>query len=270
MPHGAADGAGGCALAGGGADCRGSRCGAGLGASGAGYAAAALYQALAAANSLPEALALTFQALLQGQARDWHLLRLYVAHTLPGALVTPLRQPERQPAPKPSVASTFLDPEGRVKVATRESFVGRRRPLQRSLRVLRDPSTEALGVVLTGMGGYGKSSLAARICDRLPDFERLVWIGAVDEPALTSKLADWLDNPDLRQLVTDDQEELKYRLRKVFRALAAQPTPPKPLLLVLDDFEQNLEADCTTLAGGADGCHCRRPGSPPSADHLPL
>jgi len=210
-------------------------------------AAAALYQALAAAQSVPEALALTFQTLLKEQARDWHLLRLYVAHTLPGALVTPLRQPGRQPAPKPSVASTFLDPEGRVKVATRESFVGRRRSLQHCLRVLRDPSTEALGVVITGMGGYGKSSLAARICDRLPDQERLVWIGAVDEPALTSKLADWLDDPALRQRVTDDQEELKYRLRKVFRALADASTQTKPLLLVLDDFEQNLEADCTTL-----------------------
>ncbi|WP_204150315.1 tetratricopeptide repeat protein [Leptolyngbya sp. CCY15150] len=213
-------------------------------------AAAALYQALASAKSLPAAMALTVQQLLKDQARDWHLLRLYVANTLPAALVTPLRTRGRHPAPKPSVSSTFLDMEGRVKVATRESFVGRRRPLQRCLRVLRDPSAEELGVVITGMGGYGKSSLAARICDRLPDMDRRVWVGAVDEPALTSKLAAWLDDPTLRQMVTDDQEELTYRLRRVFRALEEQPNPPKPLLLVLDDFEQNLEADCTTLKPG--------------------
>jgi putative protein kinase ArgK-like GTPase of G3E family len=50
-------------------------------------------------------------------------------------------------------------------------------------------------VVITGLGGYGKSSLAARICDRLPEFDRQVWIGPVDEAALVSKLAAGLDDP---------------------------------------------------------------------------
>jgi tetratricopeptide (TPR) repeat protein len=209
-------------------------------------AAAALYGALAAGKPLLEAIALTVQALLKEQARDWHLLRLHVADQLPGALVTPLRTSGRQRAPHPSSASTFLDPETRtIKVATRQSFVGRRRSLQHCLKSLRDPSGEHLGVVITGFGGYGKSSLAARICDRLPDFDRQVWIGPVDEPALVSKLAAGLDDPALRQRITDDGEELRYRLRGVFQALAAQGAGK--LLLVLDDFEQNLEADCATL-----------------------
>jgi hypothetical protein len=126
-----------------------------------------------------------------------------------------------------------------VKVATRQSFVGRRRPLQHCLKSLRDPSSAHLGAVITGLGGYGKSSLAARICDRLPEFDRRVWIGPVDEPALVSKLAAGLDDPALRQRITDDQEELRYRLRGVFQTLAAQGAGK--LLLVLDDFEQNLE-----------------------------
>lgn len=100
-------------------------------------------------------------------------------------------------------------------------------------------------MVITGFGGYGKSSLAARLCDRLPDFDRQVWIGPVDEPALVSKLAAGLDDPTLRQRITDDQEELRYRLRGVFQALAVQGAGK--LLLVLDDFEQNLEADCATV-----------------------
>jgi tetratricopeptide (TPR) repeat protein len=216
-------------------------------------AAAALYGELAAGTPLLAALALTRQTLLKDQARDWHLLRLYVAHTLPGALVTPRGQRRGQSGLPRESAYEFLDPDTRtIKVPTRANFVGRRRPLQHCLRALRDPSPTQLGVVITGMGGYGKSSLAARICDRLPEFDRRVWIGPVDERALTNQLADWLDDPQLRQLVTDDQEALKYRLRKVFRALAEAPT--RPLLLVLDDFEQNLEADCATLKPAAADC----------------
>jgi hypothetical protein len=191
-------------------------------------AAAALYGELSAGKPLTEALAHTVQTLLKGNARDWHLLRLYVANTLPTALVTPLGTRGRQRAPKPSVASTFLDPQGLVKVATRDSFVGRRRPLQRCLRVLRDPSAEELGVVITGLGGYGKSSLAARLCDRLSEFDRLVWIGPVDEPALTGKLADWVDDPTLRQLVTDDQQPLKYPCARCLKPSKTGPSRPSP------------------------------------------
>ncbi|MBZ8182626.1 CHAT domain-containing protein, partial [Oscillatoria salina] len=115
-------------------------------------AAEALYQALAAGKKLTEAVALTYQALLKNQARDWHLLRLYVADSLPGNLVTPLRTRGRKPAPPQSITTEFLDGAGQVKVATRESFVGRRRQLQSCLRVLLEP-TELVGVLIHGMGG---------------------------------------------------------------------------------------------------------------------
>ncbi|MEQ9354480.1 CHAT domain-containing protein [Coleofasciculus chthonoplastes] len=129
-------------------------------------AAAALYQALSAGKTLTQAVALTYQELIKNKARDWHLLRLYAAETLPGALVTPVRTRGRKPAPPPTVATQFLDTAGTVKVPTRESFVGRRRQLQNCLRALKPPS-EDIGVLIHGMGGLGKSSLAARLCDRL-------------------------------------------------------------------------------------------------------
>jgi len=56
-------------------------------------AAEKLYAALAVGRTLTEALALTYQAMLQAQARDWHLLRLYCGSALPQALVTPPRTP---------------------------------------------------------------------------------------------------------------------------------------------------------------------------------
>jgi tetratricopeptide (TPR) repeat protein len=94
-------------------------------------------------------------------------------------------------------------------------------------------------VLIHGMGGLGKSSLAARLCDRLPEFERLVWVGRVDEPNLVNKLAVALDSRELREELQDNKEELKFRLRRVFRQLEDEAA--KPFLLVLDDFEANLE-----------------------------
>ncbi|WP_027268956.1 tetratricopeptide repeat protein [Leptolyngbya sp. PCC 6406] len=215
------------------------------------WAAAALYGGLAEGLGLLEAQSRTVRALLKAKARDWHLLRLYVGATVPGALVTPLRTRGRKRAPQPTVTTEFLDGAGNVKVASRESFVGRRRPLQHCLRVLRDPSDPRLGVLIWGLGGHGKSSLAARLGDRLPEFQRLVWVGRVDEPTLVSQLANALDQPALRPTLLADDEDLKYRLRRVFRQLLDLPQPPPPFLLVLDDFEQNLEADCRTLKPAA-------------------
>ncbi|MEH1800394.1 MAG: CHAT domain-containing protein [Nostoc sp.] len=200
-------------------------------------AAAALYQELSAGKQITEAVACTYQALIKNKARDWHLLRLYAAGNLPGSLVTPLRKPGRKPAPPLSVSTQFLDPAGKVKVPTRESFVGRRRQLQNCLRVL-NQSTDEVGVLIHGMGGLGKSSLAARLCDRLPTFERVVWVGRIDEANLVSRLTEKLDDNEERKRLQNYDEELKFRLRRVFQQLHEQA---KPFLLVLDDFEVNLE-----------------------------
>jgi tetratricopeptide (TPR) repeat protein len=198
-------------------------------------AAAALYQALSSGKEVAEAVACTYQTLLKNQARDWHLLRLYTAGNLPGELVTPKGKPNRQPAPVHSIATQFLDPAGTVKVPTRESFIGRRRQLQSCLRALTQPS-EVVGVLIHGMGGLGKSSLAARLCDRLPNFERVVWVGHLDEANLVYRLAEKLLDQNLRQDLQNPEEELKFRLRRVFLQLQAA----QPFLLVLDDFEANL------------------------------
>ena len=195
-------------------------------------AAEVLYAALAAAKELPEALALTYQAMIAAKARDWHLLRLYVRGAMPRKLVTPKNTPGRALAVQAAAATEFLDAQGRVKVPTRESFVGRRRPLQNCLRALQDSAVP--GVLLYGMGGLGKSSLAARICDRLDGFERVVWVGRLDEAALVNRLGDFVER-EARLRLQDPGEDLKYRLRDL---LAAAGGPV--FLLVLDDFEANL------------------------------
>ncbi|MFN6536764.1 MAG: tetratricopeptide repeat protein [Nostoc sp. EkiNYC01] len=212
-------------------------------------AAAALYEELSAGKQIAEAVACTYQALIKNKARDWHLLRLYAAGNLPSSLVTPLRTRGRKPAPPLSVSTQFLDPAGKVKVPTRESFVGRRRQLQNCLRVL-SQSTDEVGVLIHGMGGLGKSSLAARLCDRLANFERVVWVGRIDEASLVSRLTEKLDDNEQRKRLQNYDEELKFRLRRVFQQLHEQA---KPFLLVLDDFEVNLETSPPTPLRSGEG-----------------
>jgi CHAT domain len=90
--------------------------------------AAALYDGLSSGQSLIAAMASTYQELIKKNRRDWHLLRLYVGRELPGALVLPERTPGWRRAERASMATEFLDSRTKkIKVPTRESFVGRRR-----------------------------------------------------------------------------------------------------------------------------------------------
>ncbi|MBW4434406.1 MAG: tetratricopeptide repeat protein [Pelatocladus maniniholoensis HA4357-MV3] len=198
-------------------------------------AAEVLYEQLSLGREVTQAIASTYEKLIEHKARDWHLLRLYTGDTLPGKLVTSLDNPKRQLAPPPSVATEFLDPEGKVKVATRESFVGRRRQLQKCLAAFKN--TDYMGVLIHGMGGLGKSSLAARLGDRYLQRKRVVWVGKVEPDNLANVLANKLDDQEQRNQLQNSGEELKFRLKRVFD----QSSGGKSFLLVLDDFEHNLQ-----------------------------
>ena len=200
-------------------------------------AAAILYQGLAAGDTLVEALAHTYQNLLEVQARDWHLLRLFVTRTLPEALVTRVnRRIRMRPLSSPSTSPRFIDRNRHLRVATRETFVGRRRELQNCLRVLQTSPNNEIGVLIQGMGGIGKSTLAARLCDRLSDYRTLVWWRQVDETSLVNSLADNLESEEQRTRLRNGEENLRYRLRYIFGELNTTP-----FLLIFDDFEWNLD-----------------------------
>ncbi|MGD1714294.1 CHAT domain-containing protein [Dapis sp. BLCC M172] len=200
-------------------------------------AAAKLYQGLSSGKGVTESLAETYQELIKVNARDWHKLRLYVAGSLPGALVTPLRKPGRKPAPRYQKTIEFRDPEGKLRVATRQDFVGRRRQLQNCLRAFK--LDDKLGVLIHGMGGLGKSTIASRLWERLSEYEKVLWWRQIDNSNFVEKLADKLRDADLRFALTDNQDELKYRLRDLFENLIE--AGEKPFLFLFDDFEWNLE-----------------------------
>jgi len=130
-----------------------------------------------------------------------------------------------------------------------DDLIGRRRELREALRTLRDPAAACAGVVITGMGGVGKSALAGRVMQRLAEDgwmmavqagrfslgEAFTTVGAAlrdADRASAQQLGERFMQPNL-----DDPE----RIRLVHKALNEQP-----VLLVLDDFEQNLSQ------GGSD------------------
>ncbi|MEJ6486926.1 GUN4 domain-containing protein [Nostoc punctiforme UO1] len=205
------------------------------------FAPSQLYWELSQGGTLAQAIASTYQKLIEQKVPDWHKFRLYVANTLPEALVTPLRTPRRKQLPKPSNEVEFRDDDKRLRVASRENFVGRRRQLQNCLRTLKT-EFDKVGVLIHGMGGLGKSSIASRLWDRLPDHEKILWWRQTDESYLINKLKNKLINPAQLELIPHLENSnipLKSRLVYLFRRLADKGE--QPFLLIYDDFEWNLE-----------------------------
>ncbi|MDZ7950051.1 tetratricopeptide repeat protein [Nostoc sp. DedQUE09] len=205
-------------------------------------AAQALYQALATGATVEEAVKAAQQEMIDKECTDWYLLRMYRDTRPIAELVTPLRTKNREKLKFTAPEQEFLDENNLVKVASRFEFVGRRRPLQRCLRALRETSDQ-IGVFIAGMGGLGKSTLAARLCTRVQtqrdNFARVVLIGPLDEWGLLNKLSNKFERfADVPALLNEPKVSLKGRLQNFFAAIEKEHN--QPLLLVLDDFEQNI------------------------------
>ncbi|MEH2115586.1 tetratricopeptide repeat protein [Nostoc sp.] len=202
---------------------------------------------MATGATVEEAVKAAQQKMIDEECTDWHLLRMYRDTRPIAELVTPLRTPKREKLKFTPPEQEFLDENNLVKVASRFEFVGRRRPLQRCLRALRETSDQ-IGVFIAGMGGLGKSTLAARLCTRVqvqrPNFARVVLIGPLDEWGLLNKLSDKYQRfADVPALLNEPKVSLEGRLQNFFTAIEQEHN--QPLLLVLDDFEQNIPEDNT-------------------------
>jgi hypothetical protein len=125
--------------------------------------------------------------------------------------------------------------------------VGRRRPIQRCLRALSRPDSTGKAhqaLLLHGMGGLGKSTLAARICERMSiTHQRAVWLGKINEQEVMS-LPHKVDFPDIEmvkranEILNEKKLDLQTRLRYLLRGTMATI----PCLFIFDDFEDgNLE-----------------------------
>jgi hypothetical protein len=203
-----------------------------------------LYQGLAAGQELDRAVVAARRQLYAARSRSWHLLRVYADESPLTPMVSPLRTPGRERLKVRHAAAEFLDPQTQIsRVAPRAEFVGRRRVIQRCLRTLKQPlglPGSAQGVVLQGMGGLGKSTLASRLLERMPAHQRAVWYGGVDLTKfreLTTKITfpTMEEQVEATKLLDDDRDDLGVRLRDLLDG----PLGRTPCLFVFDDFEQN-------------------------------
>ena len=205
------------------------------------------YRELAEFASVPYAAAVARRDVLRAhrndphQGRHWHLARVYTGEQGGGALCD--RAKPRRRLRKAVGYREFLDKAAaRVPVATAQEFVGRRRQAQAVLQAFRD-HTRA-GVLLYGMGQIGKSSLAARIANRMPKHETVVIHDRYDALAIFERLLaalpgsarrDW--EGQWREHMAGDAAVLGDALEEMLEG----PFDKQPILLIVDDLEQVLE-----------------------------
>lgn len=90
------------------------------------------------------------------------------------------------------------------------------------------------------MGGLGKSSLAARLCDRLESrLQKIVWVGRLDKAEFLRGLGESLDTVEANQLLNQPGLSEPKRLER----LLEEHLSTQPRSFVFDDFEQNVEVD---------------------------
>jgi tetratricopeptide (TPR) repeat protein len=198
-------------------------------------AGAFLYEQLAAGCQLAQALSLTYQNLIKTEVKGWHLLRLYVRGEAWGAIVNP--PGFYQPRNEPVQYQPLDDRKQQIWVVRPEDFVGRRRILQGGLRTLRQAGK--IGVLFHGMGGVGKSTVALRLLERLPEYQRIVIDQGLDATKLERLLNQQCTSP-LGLGILNSELPLMQRLTDFLNR--GLNDAQQRFVFVLDDFEANLEA----------------------------
>ena len=196
-------------------------------------------------------------AVAGGQSRDWHLARLYLGPSGGGVLAT--GRQGRRGGPRGYAYKAFLNRQKQeVPVAGPFEFVGRRRQLQSILREFHKPDGERkAGVFIHGLGRQGKSSLAARVADRLEarDYKVLVVHGRYDASAILQVFREFAGRTDVDAVVKahlkavdESPENLQTALAELLEGPCCQVKKDNaekilehPVLLIIDDFEQALE-----------------------------
>jgi tetratricopeptide (TPR) repeat protein/CHAT domain-containing protein len=213
--------------------------------------ASALYRHLSQHQPLEDAMAWSRLELFingtsttgAGGSKDWHLARLYLGKNGGGILT------EGSKARRRRKVQNFLNRKDKlIPVAGRTEFVGRRRQIQHIIREFNTSEPEYAGVLIHGIGRQGKSSLAARIANRLVDHKVVVIYEHYDALSVLEAILHFAYTPKLEKLISKRKKEVENddsMLFGVLRQILEGPCREKPLLLVIDDFERALDDPLT-------------------------
>lgn len=192
-----------------------------------------MYFELSRGKSVVDAVSSARKEMAKGGSPEWYVLRLFSD----GTPLVPLVEEGQKARPKLRDFQYIYLGNSQVKVLTK-GFVGRRRQIQRGIRWLRS-QTGKVGLLLHGTGGLGKSCLAGRLCERFKDSNLIIVHGELNALTFQEALKDAFirahDQEGLSILM--EQEELRDRIRR----LCSSSFREKQYLILLDDFEQNLE-----------------------------
>ncbi|MEP1538508.1 MAG: CHAT domain-containing protein [Hyphomicrobiales bacterium] len=208
--------------------------------------ASEFYKQLAGFKSVTFAVARARRELLLNstdlptKGAHWHLARLWLGRQGGGPICR--RDGNARRLPKNVGYKSFLDKRReRGKVASQLAFVGRRREAQDILRALK--RLDGFAVALLGLGNMGKSSLAARVANRLPSLTTVVVVDDYDRRSVFQTLIDELP-PQQRKSVTDEWlDRVKNdqgQFADAVESLLGDHFYDNPILLVVDDLEQVL------------------------------
>ncbi|MDH3662463.1 MAG: CHAT domain-containing protein [Alphaproteobacteria bacterium] len=205
-----------------------------------------LYGELGRCQTVPYAAAMARLALLQTwradpravEGRHWHLAWVYLGEAGGGPIA--VAGERKRQLPKNAGFQEFLDKErAQSPVASARTFVGRRRKVQEVLRAFDDQAV--CGVLIHGMGRLGKSSLAARIANRMPEHKPVVIFKNYHADQLWDRVLAALPprtGQELRR--TWDAASIAETFELALKD-ALESRGGAPLLLIIDDLEQILE-----------------------------
>ncbi len=177
----------------------------------------------------------------RNKGRHWHLARVYAGPNGTGQCCD--RALPKRHLRKEAGFKEFLDKANdRVPVATAQEFVGRRRQAQEVLRAFRED--KKAGVLIFGMGNLGKSSLAARVANRMPNHKTVVVWQRYDALAVFDQLVAALPGSERDTWASNWRANINRNgaaLGWAVEEMLEGPFDSGPILLIIDDLEQILE-----------------------------
>ncbi len=185
------------------------------------------------------------------KSKYWHLARLYLGSPGGGVLAG---TKDKYYIDFESGAKEFFGKKGKgLEVAGRKDFVGRRRQIQDILREFNKSFYK--GIIIHGIGRQGKSSLAARVANRMTDHETILIFGRKGEERFYLARNILNEFKSISSVATELEEEINrlaesvdsnpWNLKPALKRLLSGPFSGvgengKKILLVIDDLEKIL------------------------------